>query len=64
MTRDDLALRYAGKNALITGGCGFIGSNLAIALAELGAQVTVADAMIPDYGGNLFNLEPVKKKVS
>jgi len=63
MTREELRERYAGRNALITGGCGFIGSNLAIALVELGAHVTVADAMIPDYGGNLFNLEPVKKRV-
>jgi len=63
MTRDELRELYAGKNALITGGCGFIGSNLAIALVELGAGVTVADAMIPDYGGNLFNLAPVGKKV-
>ncbi len=49
---------------LITGGLGFIGSNLAIALVELGAQVTIADAMIPGYGGNLFNIEPVKDKVT
>ena len=63
MTREELRERYAGRNALITGGCGFIGSNLAIALVELGAGVTVADAMIPDYGGNLFNLAPVGKKV-
>jgi UDP-glucose 4-epimerase len=63
MTRDALRERYAGRNALITGGCGFIGSNLAVALVGLGAHVTVADAMIPDYGGNLFNLDAVKKKV-
>lgn len=63
MTRDALRERYAGRTALITGGCGFIGSNLAVALVGLGAHVTVADAMIPDYGGNLFNLDPVKKKV-
>ncbi len=63
MTGEELRERYAGRNALITGGCGFIGSSLATALVGLGAHVTVADAMIPDYGGNLFNLEPVKKKV-
>ncbi|HEY9755608.1 MAG TPA: NAD-dependent epimerase/dehydratase family protein [Oculatellaceae cyanobacterium] len=54
---------FKGKNALITGGMGFIGSNLAIRLAELGANVTVLDAMIPDYGGNEFNLAPVADKV-
>lgn len=48
--------QFKGKTALITGGMGFIGSNLAIKLAELGAKVTVLDAMIPDYGGNDFNL--------
>ena len=45
----------------MTGGAGFIGSNLAIALVERGADVTVVDAMLPGYGGNLFNLEPVPR---
>lgn len=54
---------FVGKNCLITGGMGFIGSNLAIRLANLGAMVTVLDAMIPDYGGNEFNLSPVKDRV-
>jgi UDP-glucose 4-epimerase len=54
---------FAGKSALITGGMGFVGSNLAIRLAELGANVTVIDSMIPDYGGNEFNLFPVRDRV-
>jgi UDP-glucose 4-epimerase len=54
---------YKGKNVLITGGLGFIGSNLAIKLVELGANVTIIDSLIQDYGGNLFNIEPVKTKV-
>ena len=54
---------FTGKTCLITGGMGFIGSNLAIRLANLGAQVTVLDAMIPDYGGNEFNLQLVKDRV-
>src|SRR5438874_141372 len=54
---------FAGKTVLITGGMGFIGSNLAIRLSNLGAKVTVLDAMIPDYGGNEFNLEPVKDRI-
>ena len=52
-------MSYAKKKILITGGAGFIGSNLAIRLVDLGADVTIIDSMLPDYGGNLFNLEPV-----
>ena len=54
---------FAGKKVLITGGLGFIGSNLAIKLVELGADVTLVDSLIPTYGGNLWNVEPVKDKV-
>ncbi|MBX7168174.1 MAG: GDP-mannose 4,6-dehydratase [Pirellulales bacterium] len=56
--------KLAGSRCLITGGMGFIGSNLAIALVELGAEVTIADAMIPGYGGNLFNVEPIADRVT
>jgi UDP-glucose 4-epimerase len=55
---------FAGACALVTGGAGFIGSTLAIALAERGATVRAVDAMIPGHGGNLFNLEPVKGRVA
>ena len=41
---------------LVTGGLGFIGSNLARTLATLGADVLLVDSLIPDYGGNLFNV--------
>jgi len=54
---------FQGKKALITGGMGFVGSNLALALVEAGAEVTIADAIIPGYGGNLFNIEPIKDRV-
>jgi UDP-glucose 4-epimerase len=54
---------FSGKKVLITGGLGFIGSNLAIRLVELGADVLLVDSLIPDYGGNLFNIEPVKDQV-
>lgn len=47
---------YANRAVLITGGLGFIGSNLARRLVDLGAQVTVVDSLISDYGGNRFNL--------
>jgi UDP-glucose 4-epimerase len=55
---------YKGKNVLITGGLGFIGSNLAIRLVERGANVLLMDAMLPGYGGNLFNIAPVKADVA
>lgn len=48
---------------MITGGAGFIGSNLAIQLVTLGANVHIIDAFIPQYGGNLFNIEPIKDRV-
>lgn len=54
---------FKGSHILITGGLGFIGSNLAIRLVEAGAKVTLVDAMIPGYGGNIFNIEPIKNDV-
>ncbi len=54
---------FGGKKVLITGGAGFLGSNLAIRLVDLGADVTVMDIMLPEYGGNLSNLEPVRDRV-
>ncbi|NVM23626.1 MAG: GDP-mannose 4,6-dehydratase [Desulfobacterales bacterium] len=54
---------YEKKKVLITGGLGFLGSNLAIRLVDLGASVTLYDGLIPDLGGNFFNIEPIKEKV-
>jgi UDP-glucose 4-epimerase len=56
MTEATHLTHYAGKRVLITGGLGFVGSNLARRLIDLDAYVTLVDSMIPDYGGNLFNL--------
>ena len=55
--------QFNGKNVLITGGLGFIGSNLAIRLADLGARVTILDVLWPEHGGNFFNIEPAKKDI-
>jgi UDP-glucose 4-epimerase len=54
---------FHGKQILITGGAGFIGSNLAIQLVRAGAKVTIQDNLTPHQGGNIFNLDPVKKDV-
>jgi dTDP-glucose 4,6-dehydratase/UDP-glucose 4-epimerase len=55
---------FSGKQVLITGGVGFIGSNLARRLVNLGAGVTLADSLIPLYGGNLRNIEDIRDRVA
>jgi UDP-glucose 4-epimerase len=52
-----------GKKILITGGLGFIGSNLAHKCVELGADVTIYDSLDPRFGGNKFNIEDIKDSV-
>src|SRR5437868_12542749 len=54
---------FANARALITGGLGFIGSNLARRPVELGSEVTVVDSLIPDYGGNLYNVEDIRDRI-
>ena len=54
---------FADRRVLITGALGFIGSNLARRLAELGAQVLAVDSLIPEYGGNLFNIAGLEDRV-
>ncbi len=53
----------SGKKILITGGLGFIGSNLTHQLVDLGAEVTLVDSLIPEYGGNLFNIAGIEDRV-
>lgn len=53
---------YQGKRVLITGGLGFIGSNLAHKLVELGARVSLVDCLMPSQGGNLFNIQGIEDK--
>ena len=52
-----------GKHILITSGLGFIGSALARRLVELGANVTLVDSLISEYGGNLFNIVGIENRV-
>ncbi|MBI4052743.1 MAG: GDP-mannose 4,6-dehydratase [Candidatus Diapherotrites archaeon] len=55
--------KFAGANVMITGGLGFIGSNLCHKLVALGAKVQVVDSLIPSYGGNPFNVQEIKGKI-
>jgi UDP-glucose 4-epimerase len=55
---------FAGADVLVTGGLGFIGSALARRLVELGAKVTLVDSLIPEYGGNPFNIEDIRNRVN
>ncbi len=54
---------YRNRPVMITGGLGFIGSNLARRLAGLGADVLIVDALIPDSGANLFNIAGLENRV-
>jgi len=55
---------FIGSDVLVTGGLGFIGSALARRLVELGAKVTLVDSLIPEYGGNLFNIHDMRDHVT
>ena len=54
---------FHNKNCLITGGLGFIGSNLARTLVERGARVTLVDSLVPEYGGLLFNVADIENRL-
>jgi UDP-glucose 4-epimerase len=55
---------FRGRRVLITGGLGFIGSNLARRLVEAGADVLLVDSMIPEYGGNVANIAGIEDEVT
>ncbi len=59
----DLTGFFRGKRVLITGGLGFIGSNLARALLEAGGDVLLVDSLVPEYGGNLANIAEIEDAV-
>ena len=55
---------FARADVLVTGGLGFIGSALARRLIEIGARVTLVDSLIPEYGGNPFNIQDIRDRVT
>lgn len=63
MSTPSLASAYRGRRVLITGGLGFIGSNLARALVGMGARVSLLDNLYPNYGGNPHNIAGIEDQV-
>ena len=59
----ELTNAFAQRRVLITGGLGFIGSNLTRRLVRMGAQITLVDSLIPEYGGKLFNIAGLEEVV-
>ena len=62
-TASDYRSFYRNRHVMITGGLGFIGSTLARRLVDLGARVLLVDSLIPEYGGNLFNIRGIEDRV-
>ena len=60
---EEVQTTFADRKVLITGGLGFIGSNLARRLVELGADITLVDSLVPEYGGNLFNIAEIEDRL-
>jgi UDP-glucose 4-epimerase len=60
----DLPAAFAGARSVVTGGLGLIGSTVALRLVELGADVLLVDNLFPEYGGNLFNIAPIRERVA
>ncbi len=54
---------FKNKKILITGGLGFIGSTLTLRLVKMGSDICLVDSLIPDYGGNRFNINGIEDKV-
>jgi UDP-glucose 4-epimerase len=63
MVDEQLVKAFSGSRVLITGGLGFIGSNLTRRLAGAGVEITIVDSLVPEYGGNLFNVSGLEHKL-
>ncbi len=63
MTSATLCQAFRRKRVLITGGLGFIGANLARRLAATEAEITLVDSLVPEYGGNLFNISGLEDRL-
>ena len=63
MIAPELADQFPGRNVLITGGLGFLGSSLARELVEAGAKVTLVDSLVPEYGGNEHNIAGLEDRL-
>jgi UDP-glucose 4-epimerase len=64
MNVEPVALRaFAGRRCVVTGGLGFIGSNLALALAAGAAEVCVIDRLVPQHGGDRRNVDGVPRPI-
>jgi nucleoside-diphosphate-sugar epimerase len=59
-----MSAAFAGARVMITGGLGFLGSSLAARLVELGSDVVLVDSLIPEYGGNPFNIASIRDAVT
>jgi len=60
----EIETAFKGEKVLITGGLGFIGSNLAYRLVDLQAKVSIVDCLLPQAGGNLFNVHDIKDRIN
>jgi UDP-glucose 4-epimerase len=60
---ESCATFYRNRRVVITGGLGFIGSNLARELVGLGARVTILDSLIPNHGGRIANVDALRDEI-